>query len=181
MKRIMIVGTPGAGKTTLARRLGQILDLPVFHMDHIHWKSGWIERAPDEKTRLTHEVHMRDTWIFEGGHSRSFPERVARADTFIWLDLPVWRRTYRVLRRSWMYRGRTRPDLPEGCPEQFNRQTLEFLGFIWRTRRSSWAKLQAIYANPPPHLAVHHLTTVSAIDAFVESCAGGRWREPRQT
>lgn len=181
MKRIMIVGGPGSGKSTLARRLGTVLGLPVFHMDHIHWMPGWIERTPDEKTRLTHDVHMRDVWIFEGGHSRSYPERVARADTFIWLDLPVWRRTYRVLRRSLAYRGRTRPDLPDGCPEQFNWQTLDFLGFIWRTRKTARAKLQAIHDNPSPHLTVHHLATVTAVDTFVERCAGERWREPQQS
>ena len=79
-------------------------------------------------------MHARDAWIFEGGHSRTCPERIARADTFVWLDVPVGLRLVRVLRRSVVYWDRTRPDLPEGCPEQFNRQTLEFVGFILRTR-----------------------------------------------
>ncbi|WP_349775075.1 AAA family ATPase [Frigidibacter sp. SD6-1] len=52
MQRIMIIGQPGAGKSTLAAALGQRTGLPVIHIDHIHWQPGWIERSSDEKTRL---------------------------------------------------------------------------------------------------------------------------------
>ncbi len=171
MQRVMITGGPGSGKSTLARALGQRTGLPVHHMDHIHWKSGWIERDSDEKSALTHAVHIQDRWIFEGGHSRTYPERVSRADTFIWLDLPVTLRLARVLRRSLRYRGQTRPDLPEGCPEQINGQTLEFIAFIWRTRKTARAKLAAIADAPPPHLKVIHLTSQHATDHWLETLA----------
>ena len=154
MKRVMIVGGPGSGKSTLARLMGERTGLPVFHMDHIHWKPGWIERSREEKNALTHRVHMREAWIFEGGHSSTYDERVERADTFIWLDVPVALRIFRVLKRSLQHYGRSRPDLPAGCPERFNWQTAEFLGFIWRTRHSARAKLDRIYRNPPEHLEV---------------------------
>ena len=100
MKRVMIVGGPGSGKSTLARMLGEITGLPIFHMDHIHWKPGWVERTQDEKNHLTHEVHLREEWIFEGNHSRTYTERIKRADTLIWLGFPVALRLWRVLRRS---------------------------------------------------------------------------------
>ncbi len=80
MQRVMIVGQPGSGKSTLARRLGERTGLPVVHIDTIHWQPGWIERSPDEKTRLCLEVEARDRWIFEGGHSTTWENRVARAD-----------------------------------------------------------------------------------------------------
>lgn len=169
MKRVMIVGGPGSGKSTLARMLGEKTGLPVIHMDHIHWMSGWIERTKDDKDRLTREVHRQDLWILEGGHSRTYQDRLAHADTFIWLDVPVWLRVWRVLKRSWFYRGRSRPDLPEGCPEQFNWQTIEFLRFIWRTRRSSRATLDAIYKDPPGHVSVVRLKTIDETNAFVET------------
>jgi adenylate kinase family enzyme len=100
MKRVMIVGGPGSGKSTLARLLGERTGLPVVHIDHIHWQAGWIERDKEDKDRLTREVHARDAWIFEGGHSRTYDDRMARADTLIWLDMPVWLRLWRVLRRT---------------------------------------------------------------------------------
>ncbi|MFQ6549492.1 AAA family ATPase [Aestuariibius sp. 2305UL40-4] len=128
-------------------------------MDQIHWKPGWIERDPDEKSAMTHAIHIQDRWILEGGHSRTYPERVARADTFIWLDLPVGLRVARVLYRSARYYGQTRPDLPDGCPEQLNRSTIEFLAFIWRTRRTARAKLEAIASAARPDLTIIHLKT----------------------
>ena len=67
MKRVMIIGQPGAGKSTLARSLGECIELPVVYIGLIHWKSGWVERDRDEKTKLCLEVHARDEWIFEGG------------------------------------------------------------------------------------------------------------------
>lgn len=67
MRRVMIIGQPGAGKSTLARQIGALTGLPVVHIDHIHWTSGWVERPREEKTRLCGEVHARKSWIFEGG------------------------------------------------------------------------------------------------------------------
>lgn len=168
MKRVMIVGGPGSGKSTLARRLAKLTHLPIYHMDKIHWKSGWVERNRDEKDHLTHQVHMLEEWIFEGGHSRTYSERIERADTFIWLDLPLGLRVWRVLLRSWQYRGRTRPDLPKGCPERFNRQTVDFLKFIWTTRHSSRRKLEAIYKNPPAHLNVYRFTSTQQLDLLMQ-------------
>lgn len=174
MQRVMIVGGPGSGKSTLARLLGDRTGLPVFHMDHIHWKSGWVERPADEKTRMAEEVHRRESWIFEGGHSRTYAARVARADTMIWLDIPVGLRLWRVIRRMLVTYGQSRPDLPDGCPERFSRETFEFVAFIWRTRRTARAKLKAIADNPPPNLTVHHLGSLGDVRHFLDTVDGGQ-------
>jgi adenylate kinase family enzyme len=168
MKRVMIVGGPGSGKSTLARLLGERTGLPVVHIDHIHWQAGWIERDKEDKDRLTREVHARDAWIFEGGHSRTYDDRMARADTLIWLDMPVWLRLWRVLRRTVAHLGQSRPDLTDGCPEVLGRQTLEFIAFIWRTRRSSHQRIEAIASNPPTHLTVRHLRSLAEVRAFLD-------------
>jgi adenylate kinase family enzyme len=167
MKRVMIVGGPGSGKSTLAEKLGAKTGLPVFYMDHIHWNPGWVERTKDEKNTLTREIHAKDAWIFEGNHSSTFHERVARADTLIWLDLALWLRVIRVLRRTVIYLGRSRPDLPENCNERLGMQTIEFLQFIWRTRQSGRAKVQRILDSAPSHLAIHHLKTPIDVQRFL--------------
>ncbi len=167
MQRVMIVGGPGSGKSTLARALGAMTGLPVFHMDHIHWQSGWVERPKDEKDRLTEAVHALDRWIFEGGHSRTYPGRIARADTLIWLDMPVTLRFRRVLWRSLRWRGQTRPDLPDGCIERFGPETLEFWRFIWRTRTSARQRILTITQDPPAHLTIIHLRRPAEVGAFL--------------
>ena len=56
MQRVMVIGQPGSGKSTFARSLGAATGLPVHHMDHIHWMSGWQERPRAEKLRMVREV-----------------------------------------------------------------------------------------------------------------------------
>jgi adenylate kinase family enzyme len=161
----MIVGSPGSGKSTLARALGGRTGLPVFHMDMIHYRPGWVERSREEKDRLTREVHRKDAWIFEGGHSRTYAERIERADTLIWLDVPVALRLWRILRRWGVYRGRTRPDLPPGCPE---RVSLEFVAFILQTRRRARGRHEALWRDPPRHVRTHRLRTRRDVRRFLD-------------
>lgn len=162
MQRIMIIGSPGSGKSTLARALGDRLNLPVFHMDHIHWHPGWVEREAGEKMQMVREVIARDAWVFEGGHSSSYALRLARADLFIWLDIPVALRTWRVIRRSLRDLGHTRPDMQVDCPEQLSNLP-GFLHFIWSSNRSSRAKAQALYdATTLPKLRFRNLAELNA-------------------
>lgn len=164
MKRVMVIGQSGSGKSTLARKLGELTGLPVVNMDKIHWKSGWINRPDEEKAKLIANVHAQESWIFEGGHSRSYPERIARADTCIWLDFPLGMRLWRVFTRTLRDYGKSRPDLPEGCPERFN---WEFYVWIISSRQTSRGAPQAIMDNPPPHLTVHQLRNDKEVQAFL--------------
>jgi adenylate kinase family enzyme len=148
MRRVMVVGQPGSGKSTFARALGARTGLPVIHIDRIHWKAGWVERSREEKTRLCREVEAGEAWIFEGGHSATWDSRVARADLLVWLDRPLPLRLWRVLRRAWRHYGSTRPDLPEGCPELL-RTLPPFVAFIWRTRRTSREAMARLAATAP--------------------------------
>ena len=116
MRRVMIIGQPGAGKSTLARALAAKTGLRVIHIDHIHWQAGWVERSAAEKTRLCVEAAAGEGWIFEGGHSATWEGRLARADTLIWIDAPSALRIWRVIRRTVFGHGGTRPDLPVGIP-----------------------------------------------------------------
>lgn len=168
MKRVMIVGQPGSGKSTLARALGERTGLPVFHIDLIHWKPGWIERDRNEKTKLCHEVHIQEKWIFEGGHSATWPERLDHCDTLIWLDIPLWIRGWRVFKRTIKEYGKSRIDLPKNCPEKFNP---EFYRFIWRTRKSARDNIQKMYDNSPIEKRLVRLTNRAQINNFLQEFA----------
>ncbi|MGR3794113.1 AAA family ATPase [Vannielia sp. SX4] len=172
----MIVGGPGSGKSTLARALGAVTGLPVFHMDHIHYAPGWVPREAEVKDWMTQEVHRKPRWIFEGGHSRTYEQRMARADLMIWLDFPVGLRLFRVIRRQLRYLGKTRPDLPEGCVERLDKGALDFFIWIWRTRKASRARIAELVAEPPEHLGVVRLASRQEIAAFLAVVEAGEWR-----
>lgn len=161
----MIIGQPGSGKSTLARRLGEKLSLPVVHVDLIHWKSGWIERPGPEKDELCAREHAKSQWIFEGGRSSTWPERLDRADTLIFLDFPTWFRSYRILKRRIEYHGKTRPDLPEDCPENLN---WEFVQFVWSTRKVGRSKMIEFFNAVPDHKEKYRLRDRSEVAKFLE-------------
>lgn len=163
----MVVGQPGAGKSTFARVLAMKTGLPVVHIDHIHWQPGWVERSQVEKTRLCLEAESRDHWIFEGGHSATWASRLARADTLIWLDLPLRLRFWRVIKRTFLSRGRARPDLPENCPEGFHRETIPFWRFIWRTRRTARDRLIRLWDSAPEEKVKVRLTSTQAVEHYL--------------
>ncbi|WLH68701.1 AAA family ATPase [Pseudomonas sp. FP2309] len=178
MQRVMIVGQPGSGKSTLARELGLRSGLPVVHIDTIHWQPGWIERSADEKTQLCLDVEARDCWIFEGGHSATWDNRLARADLLIWIDRSATLRFLRVLRRTLFQRGQSRPELPENCPELLMNLP-EFFRFMWRTKKSAREKMQQLVATAPPACRVVCLRSNRDTGTFLASIGNSTIQTPR--
>ncbi len=165
VRRVMIVGQPGSGKSWLAREMAKRLGLPLYHMDHIHWAPGWVPRAEAEKTALCAAVEAGEAWVFEGNYSPTMANRVARADLVIWLDLPLALRLWRVTWRKVLGFGRVRPDMAPGCPEGLGREALAFYGYIWRTRASGRARLAEVAALAGSKL--RHLADRAAVEAFL--------------
>ena len=140
MERILVIGSPGAGKSTLSNVLAQRTGLPLFHLDKMHWLPGWIERDRDEGRAELAGVLAQDCWIIDGNYGSVLPMRLARADTVVWLDYPTPVCLGRVLKRWWQHRGRTRPDMTPGCPEHLDAKFLLYvLSFrsAWRQRNAA--------------------------------------------
>lgn len=145
MKRVVILGCAGAGKSTLARKLGEKTGLPVVHLDKLFWHSGWVESTKDEiDEKIFREMQM-DCWIMDGNYTRTLPARLQRCDTVIYLDFPRWQCLWGVLKRVVCNYGRVRPDMPEGCPERVD---WAFLVWIWnfnkKNRKRYYALLQGL-------------------------------------
>ena len=129
MKRVLIIGSPGAGKSTLAREVARLTGLPLIHLDQFHWSAGWVESTKAEMEAKVREVIEQPRWVIDGNYGGTLPLRLTRADTVIDLDLPRWLCVFSIIRRAVAHRGRTRSDMAPGCPEHLN---WEFLVYTFR-------------------------------------------------
>ena len=128
-RRILIVGSGGAGKSTLSRQLATQWDLPVIHLDALFWQPGW---RPTPRPEFMSKVKVELTkpeWIIDGNYDSSIELRAQYADLIIFLDFSNILCLYRACKRAWKYRGTTRPDMGKDCPEKMD---WEFARWIWR-------------------------------------------------
>ncbi len=138
-KRILIIGSGGAGKSTLAVQLGGLLGLPVVHLDAEFWHPGWVKTPDEEWHCRVSELVQADRWLMDGNYGSSLALRLEAADTVIFLDYPWPVCLWRVLKRVTGSYGRTRPDMAPDCPERFDLSFLKWI--VWDFPRRSRAKL----------------------------------------
>jgi adenylate kinase family enzyme len=134
VKRVIVIGSGGSGKSTFSRQLGDITGLPVVHLDRLHWHPGWVGTPVEAWREIVAREIEKPEWIMDGNFGGTREMRMRAADTIILLDLPRWLCMWRVLKRSVKYYGRTRPDMTEGCNEKFDP---EFLLWVWNYRNAS--------------------------------------------
>ena len=108
MKRVLIVGCPGAGKSTLAKELAEATRLPVVHLDRHYWQPGW--QRPDSASwqKTVEKLAAQSEWIMDGNYSGTLEQRLASADTLIHLDYTTSLCLWRVIRRTVSGLGRNR-------------------------------------------------------------------------
>lgn len=124
--KIMVTGNAGSGKTTLARAIAGEFRLPVFPLDAVVWESGWRKRAADEKHAAIEALIRTPAWVIDG-----VSEAVEQAaDVVVFLDVPPLLCLWRCAKRNARYLLRSRPELPDGCPEW--RIALRLPGLITR-------------------------------------------------
>jgi adenylate kinase family enzyme len=131
MDRIAIIGPSATGKSTLARRLGSMLDIPVHHLDALYWRPGWDPTPEDEWRAKLETIIASERWIVDGNFTASLRERVAAADVVIFLDLPRRLSFVGVFRRRIEQLRELPAGVAAGCPPMFN---LRLLSWIWTFR-----------------------------------------------
>jgi adenylate kinase family enzyme len=166
MQRVLVVGSGGSGKSTLSKRLGSVLGLPVIHLDSLYWSPGWIEPDKVQWAETVRTVISQRAWILDGNYSGTLAERIEACDTVVFLDVSRFVCLWRVLKRLAMHRGKTRPDMPEGCLERFD---IAFLLWIWNYRNRSRRKVVALLQTYRTTKSVIHLRTRSDVERFLNA------------
>ncbi|AST91271.1 topology modulation protein [Sutcliffiella cohnii] len=128
MKKIIIIGSGGAGKSTLAKHLGEKLGIKVFHLDALLWKPNWVGVPREEQIQVQNELVKNEQWIIDGNYGATMDIRLQAADTIILLDYHRTICVYRAFKRMVKYRKKTRPDMGEGCEERID---FSFIKWIW--------------------------------------------------
>lgn len=166
VERIAIVGSGGAGKSTLAIRLGEVLGSPVIHIDQLFWQPGW-KRLPKALHVPTLLVAMEGPrWIIDGDHVWTQPLRFSRSDTIVFMDYARRRCLLRVLRRTLQHPGRSRPGMAEGCKERIN---WTLLRWVWRYPKIERPQLLAHLAALGPEKRVVVLRNDAEVERFLQS------------
>jgi adenylate kinase family enzyme len=143
MKKIIIIGSSGAGKTWLAQKLRHLLKIKVFHLDRLFLLSNWKKKAWDTRIDILQNILLEEQWIIEGTYRISSEFCLTEADTIIFLDLHPFLCLQRIIQRHIECYGRTRRDIPKGCTDRLTLLLMwRVLIFPWRGRRAFQQKLQ---------------------------------------
>lgn len=146
--KIAIIGYSGSGKSTLAARLGELYGVPVLHLDKVHFLPDWKVRERSEKLEIVGGfMRDNDSWVIDGNYSKLFyGERMEQADMIVMLLFNRFSCLNRVIRRYRKNKGRTRPDMGEGCPEKLD---FEFVRWVLHggRKKSSKARYNAVRAK----------------------------------
>ena len=172
-ERINVIGTSGSGKSTFARELAKVLNLPYHEMDRLFWKPDWQQSPEDEFVQQVREVTSQPKWVLDGNYRRTMPDKWNRAQLVIWLDLSFVRTVLRVTKRA-IRRAFTQQEI---WPGTGNRESLakSFLSresVIWwaiTTHRQISRKYTALMASAEySHLCFVRLRTPKSVASFLE-------------
>ena len=144
--KIIIIGSPGAGKTSLALELVRMTGFPVLHLDKVWHATDYSDEARDSLRQTQHEfLSANENCIIDGNYIGTMELRIAQADMIIWMKTSRMKALYRVMIRSvksWL--GEVRPDMPKDYRrrlERFDREYWNFLKFIWHFPRDCEPKI----------------------------------------
>ena len=141
MKRVIVIGCPGSGKSTFARQLQSKTGLPLISLDNIWWKSDRTHITREEFDARLKEILEADEWIIDGSYSRTFEPRIKACDTVILLDYDTDVCMQGIIDRV----GQTRPDIP------WTEQTLdpELVELVRTYKERNGPVLKELFARYP--------------------------------
>ncbi|MDC9597409.1 hypothetical protein [Xenorhabdus anantnagensis] len=137
MHRILVIGSPGAGKSTFAKKLSKICSIPLYHLDQEYWQEGWTAPSTEEWQQKLWSLTNQSEWIIDGNYGSSLSQRLEKADTVIHLYMPTYICLFQALKRILKWYRKQRPDMASGCYEKMD---LNFLRQIIEYRKHQFKK-----------------------------------------
>jgi adenylate kinase family enzyme len=154
MKRVVVLGRGGAGKSTASMRLGQLTGLPVIELDKLFWLPGMAAMPVDDWLQAQRALAAAGEWIMDGdlGPYDAPAPRLGRADTVLILDFSLLRCAWRAARRS--------------------REQADFWWWLLIWRRHSRPTVLEAVARYSPNADLHVLRTPRALRHFLTTVDG---------
>lgn len=166
MTRVAVIGPGGAGKSHVARQLGESLHARVVELDRLFWRPGWVETPAPEWEEIQRQELSREPWVVEGLHADTMHLWLDAADTIVFLDVSPLVATWRVSRRR--VAGEDRSTAPEGCePAPAYRALIKFLLYQWEYRRKIRPEILRIVERRRGDAEIAVLRTPREVDAFL--------------
>lgn len=164
--KIAILGYSGAGKSTLARTLGERYQLPVLHLDRVQFGPDWVERDRAEANALVRKFMAQPQWVIDGNYTGFEQERrLKESDQIIFMDFSRLNCLLRAFKRYFSFRGKSRPDMADGCNEKMDLEFMWWLLWTGRTRKRR-EKFQHILKAYPEKTVV--LKSQKELDRFLQ-------------
>lgn len=160
MRRIVILGCAGAGKSTLARRIGERIAAPVICLDAI-WRPGWGPPEVPAFRALLEDAHAGEAWVSDGNFAQAtFDIRLPRADLIVWLERSRWVCAARAIRRVFKAGEAHRP-----------KDISKVLRFIWGFNRRNRPLIEGLRLQHAPTTPVRRLRSDAEIEGFLAELA----------
>lgn len=123
-KKVLLIGSPGVGKTTLAPLLAQKYHIPLIHLDKLYhdeklWSKDLKIKRSQWRKRIK-ELTAKEEWLMDGNYTSTLDVRIPPSDLVIFLDYKTRIAVYRAIKRLVLYQNAVRPDMPMGWKESFN-------------------------------------------------------------
>ncbi|MDR3689179.1 MAG: hypothetical protein P4L46_07350 [Fimbriimonas sp.] len=165
--RILVYGVTGSGKTTLARRIGEITGLPWYSVDDLTWEPNWVQVESGEQRKRITEICSRDEWVLDSAYAQWREIPLAHVQLIVALDYPRWVSLGRLVRRCLQRLVDGKPICNgnrESLVTLFSRESI----VVWHFKSfgNKRARMRQWVSNPG-EMTVVHIQTRRQLDIWV--------------
>ena len=160
MKKVIVIGCCGSGKSTFARHLHACTGIPLFHLDQLNWDADKITVEKTVFLNRVKEVIQKDSWIIDGNYGSSMEMRMQACDTVFFLDYPVDICIQGIYDRV----GKVRTDMP-WVEDEVDEDLIEFVKNYEKEDRPEVLNLLSKYNGKD----IHIFNTRKDAKAYLES------------